>query len=64
MRRTVGRNAVSEAFLRDASADFAGHMFDDAADFSSFVFPGDANFGPAQIAQLRSSDAWQKMNVR
>ncbi len=47
----VGRawlNSATNKWHDAARADFAGHCFMDDANFSGFVFPGYADFGPAK----------------
>ena len=51
MHKNEGENEQTRKWFELALVDFSGHVFDDAADFSGFKFPGEANFGPAEIAK-------------
>jgi uncharacterized protein YjbI with pentapeptide repeats len=43
--RQRGSNPMTQAWLQSAFVDFAGHRFENGADFSGFLFPGDVDFG-------------------
>lgn len=50
------RNDATEAWLYSAQADFRGHNFTERADFSGFVFPGFADFGPGREKDETTKD--------